>query len=33
LNGDYVFVDGTGNNVDVLKKDDLSLVGTLKTDG
>ena len=30
---DYVFVDGNGNNVEMLKKDDLSLVGTLKTDG
>lgn len=30
---DYVFVDGTGNNIDVLKKEDFSLIGTLKTDG
>jgi hypothetical protein len=30
---DYVFVDGNNNNVDVLKKDDLSLFGKLKTDG
>ena len=31
--GDYVFVDGAGNNVEILKKDDLSLVGVLKTGG
>lgn len=30
---DYVFVDGNQSNVDVLKKDDLSLIGTLMTDG
>jgi hypothetical protein len=30
---DYVFVDGNQNNVDVLKKEDLSLIGSLKTDG
>lgn len=29
---DYVFVDGNQNNVDVLRKDDLSLIGQLKTD-
>jgi hypothetical protein len=30
---DYVFVDGNKNNVDVLKREDLSLVGSLQTDG
>jgi hypothetical protein len=30
---DYVFVDGINNRVDVLKKDDLSLVGSFDTEG
>jgi hypothetical protein len=29
---DYVFVDGNSNNVDILNKNDLSLIGSLKTD-
>jgi len=30
---DYIFADGNGNNVDILKKDDLTHIGTLNTDG
>lgn len=29
---DYVFVDGNHNDVEILNKNDLSLIGTLKTD-
>lgn len=28
-----LFIDGVNNNIEVLKKDDLSLIGILKTDG
>ena len=30
---DQIFVDGIGNNIDVLKKDDLSKITSLSTDG
>ena len=31
--GDYIFVDGNANSIEVLSKSDLSLIGTLNTNG